>query len=111
MYSGSAPAALLATVRSATSGRVAVNRLIPGILTDGVALADAGWETITLSKGALRTLLRIHTTRDDMRFMQGRGIEEAAQMLAAIASAVVADGTGRANRAIVTDAGLPPGGA
>jgi hypothetical protein len=111
MYSGSAPAALLATVRSATSGRVAVNRLIPGILTDGVALADAGWETITLSKGALSTLLRIHSTRDDMRFMLGRGIEEAAQMLAAIASAVTADGTGRANQAIVTDAGLPPGGA
>ena len=48
-----------------------VLRLIPGILTDSVALADAGWETVTLSRGTIRTLQRIHTSRDTLSSMRG----------------------------------------
>jgi hypothetical protein len=61
---------------------VRVLRLIPGILTDHVALADAGWETLTLSRGTLRTLRRIHTSRDSLEFMRGTGIASAARVLA-----------------------------
>jgi hypothetical protein len=59
-----------------------VLRLIPGILTDSVALAAAGWQTVTLSRGTVRTLARIHTPRDSLAAMDGRGIAGAARVLA-----------------------------
>ena len=55
----------LAEASAASKETLRVRRLVPGILTDSVALADAGWETLTLSRGTLRTLLRIHTSRDN----------------------------------------------
>lgn len=61
-------------------------RLLPGILTDSVALADAGWQTVTLSRGTLRTLRRIHTVRDTLDGMQGAGISGAAEVLARAAT-------------------------
>jgi hypothetical protein len=61
---------------------VRVMRLIPGVLTDSVALADAGWETLTLSRGNLRTLQRIHTSRDTLESMRGTGLDAAARLLA-----------------------------
>ena len=59
-----------------------IMRLIPGILTDHVALAAAGWTTLTLSRGTARTLRRIHTSRDTLATMRGAGIEGAARVLA-----------------------------
>jgi Zn-dependent M28 family amino/carboxypeptidase len=59
-----------------------VIRLLPGVLTDGVALADAGWRAVTLSRGTLRTLDRIHTSRDTLASMGGTGIAGAARVLA-----------------------------
>jgi hypothetical protein len=59
-----------------------VLRLIPGILTDSVALERAGWRTVTLSRGTMRTLSRIHTSRDSLSTMDGRGIAGAARLLA-----------------------------
>jgi hypothetical protein len=85
MYSGARPARLVSLVAAAarsTGEPVRVLRLIPGILTDHVALADAGWETLTLSRGTLRTLRRIHTSRDSLEFMRGTGIASAARVLA-----------------------------
>jgi len=64
---------------------VRVLRLLPGVLTDSVALADAGWETLTLSRGSARTLRRIHTSRDSLAWMSGSGISGAARVLAATA--------------------------
>ena len=61
-------------------------RLIPGILTDSVALADAGWESVTLSRGTIRTLQRIHTARDTLAGMRGKGIAGAARVLALAAT-------------------------
>jgi hypothetical protein len=78
--------ALLAAAASATGERIRVLRLIPGILTDHVALADAGWETVTLSRGDLRTLQRIHTSRDSLASMRGTGIASAARVLARTAT-------------------------
>jgi hypothetical protein len=86
MYSGPAPTALLHVVRRAAGDEpVAVRRLLPGILVDGVALADAGWPTITVSRGTLGTLARIHTPRDTLDRLQGTGIEAAAALLVRVA--------------------------
>ena len=57
-------------------------RLIPGVLTDSVALADAGWETLTLSRGNFRTLQRVHTSRDTLAQLEGNSIDVAARILA-----------------------------
>jgi hypothetical protein len=66
---------------------VRVRRLLPGILTDGVALADAGWEVITVSKGTVSTLARIHTRGDRADRLSGAGVAEAARFVAAMAAA------------------------
>ena len=89
MYTGSRPARLVSLFEQAASSAgqpIRVLRLIPGILTDHVALADAGWETLTLSRGDLRTLQRIHTSRDSLAHMSGTGIASAAQVLARTAT-------------------------
>ena len=95
MYTGAPPATLLQALAAAgealrDSGEEPVTvrgrRLIPGILTDGVALADAGWQVITLSRGTAATLRRIHTRRDDLAHMDGRSLETAAALLAGAAA-------------------------
>jgi hypothetical protein len=89
MYSRSRPRRLISAVARAALDQkepVRVLRLIPGILTDHVALAGAGWETLTLSRGTARTLQRIHTTRDTLASMNGVGISGAARVLAQTAS-------------------------
>jgi hypothetical protein len=89
MYTGSRPAGLVSVLeRAATAARQEVRtlRLIPGILTDSIALAAGGWQTLTLSRGTLRTLQRIHTSRDTLATMSGRGISGAAEVLARAAT-------------------------
>lgn len=90
MYSRSRPDALIARFEAAAknieSEQPRVLRLIPGILTDSVALADAGWDTLTLSRGTIRTLQRIHTSSDTLSAMQGLGIAGAAKVLARMAT-------------------------
>ena len=75
---------LEAVLRDAADAAVAPLRivpLIPGVLVDAVALSDAGWEVVTLSRGTIGTLRRIHTRRDDGDALQGDGIAEAARVL------------------------------
>lgn len=80
IYSGRAPNALLTRLGR---GWPTATRLMPGLLMDGVALADAGWEVVNVSKGSWRTVSRIHTSRDDLSRLAGRGVEEVATLLAA----------------------------
>jgi hypothetical protein len=84
MWSGRRPTRLLdaasATARS-LGLRCGTRRLVPGILTDGVAVADAGWETFTLSRGTLATLARIHRPADRVEDLEGSGVAEAALLL------------------------------
>ena len=61
-------------------------RLLPAVLTDSVALAARGWQTVTLSRGTLRTLSRIHTMTDDDGHMTGSGIPAAVQVLVVAAT-------------------------
>jgi hypothetical protein len=94
MYTKSPPRSLLdALVVAARSEReqLRVLRLIPGILTDSVALADRGWRTVTLSRGTARTLKRIHTSRDTLEHMSGAGIAGAARVLAGAATILDAE--------------------
>lgn len=70
-----------AAIRLGVSLRV--RRLIPGILTDAVALADAGWDCTTISRGNWRTLARIHSTGDRADRLGGSGVVEAAVVVAA----------------------------
>lgn len=89
MYSRSLPAEVVSRLSAAAvqNGEVLrVMRLIPGILTDHVPLAAAGWKTLTLSRGTFRTLQRIHTTRDTLDSMRGGGISGAARVLARTAT-------------------------
>lgn len=85
MYTGTVPTKVVASLERAASDcaeRIRTVRLIPGILTDSVALTRAGWQTVTLSRGTVRTLGRIHTSRDSLATMDGRGIDGAARVLA-----------------------------
>lgn len=65
----------------AHAGRVRVSRMIAGLLTDGVALADAGWQAVTVSAGTWRTLGRIHRPGDTVVGLTGRGADEVARLL------------------------------
>ena len=85
MYTGRRPDALVASVLAAsdrTGSRMRAHRLLPGVLTDGVALADAEWSVVTLSKGGARTLGRIHTPRDRVDQLTGTGMAEVARVIA-----------------------------
>ena len=89
MHSGSLPRPLVSAIRKAAADEgepLMAFRLIPGILTDSVALAAAGWATVTLSRGTIRTLQRIHTSRDSLAHMDGRGVPGAARVLARAAT-------------------------
>ncbi|HVE79398.1 MAG TPA: M28 family peptidase [Gemmatimonadaceae bacterium] len=85
MWSGRAPDALLASVAAAAARAGVVvrpRRLIPGLLVDAVAFADAGWPAITLSRGTLRTLARIHRAADAAPPLRGTGVSVVAGVLA-----------------------------
>lgn len=58
--------------------------MLPGVLADNVAFTDGGWESFTLSRGNLRTLARVHTSRDTAGSFDGAGIAQAALFLVAI---------------------------
>jgi Peptidase family M28 len=64
---------------------VSKRRMLLGILADNIAFTGAGWDSFTLSRGNLRTLARVHTSRDRAEAIDGTGIAMAAQLLAATA--------------------------
>jgi uncharacterized RmlC-like cupin family protein len=87
MHTGSRPAGLVSAIEvsAATLGlELTTGRLIPGILADSVAFSDLGIAAVTLSRGKLSTLAHIHTRRDTSSELTGRGVAEAAQLLAAL---------------------------
>jgi hypothetical protein len=67
-----------------------VRRWLPGVLFDSVALADAGWDTMTVTRGTLHSLARVHTAGDTLAAWQGTGVAGMAAFLAATAGAIVA---------------------
>lgn len=81
-YQGARLASLAVEGARVEDPRAKLIRPLPGVLTDSVAFRDAGWETVTLSRGTIRTLNRIHTERDSLGSMRGTGIPAAARVLA-----------------------------
>ncbi len=63
------------------AGALRISPLLPGLLTDGVALADAGWTCVTLSRGTVTTLGRIHRPGDSVEHVTGEGAERAVSLL------------------------------
>jgi Iap family predicted aminopeptidase len=85
MFTGVAPDPLVRALTAAATRqktRLVVRRLVPGILTDAVALADAGWETVTVSRAGMSTLSRVHTLADTAAGMSAVGISETAALVA-----------------------------
>jgi hypothetical protein len=108
MYGRSIPAPVVDAVRRASGGRARVRRLLPGILADSVALADAGWAAVTLSRGTAATLARIHRPADTSDRMTGEGIAATAAVVVGSIERLAAtaqDGAGAASTEISAGAG------
>lgn len=88
MHTGPRPkriAAAAETIALRMGVGLPMGRLIPGILADSMAFADLGIEAVTLSRGTLSTLARIHTRRDNSNAFGGNGAAEASVLLSALA--------------------------
>jgi Zn-dependent M28 family amino/carboxypeptidase len=86
MHTGARPhlSRRVATTARGLGLKLRTRRLIPGILADSVAFADRGFEAVTISRGSLVTLARIHTRGDNSTALTGSGIAEASVLLAAL---------------------------
>lgn len=63
------------------------------LLTDSIAFAQHGFSSVTFSRGSLASLARVHSPRDDLSRLDGRGIPEVATLMAATARALAARAT------------------
>jgi len=86
MYTGARPglASLTETIARRSGLNLRVRRLLPGILADSVVFSDRGLESVTISRGSLATLARIHTRRDNSAALTGSSIGTAAALMAAL---------------------------
>lgn len=87
MYTGPIPARIKVAAEAVSSSTVpkpAIERMIPGILADSMAFADKGIESVTVSRGTLSTLARVHTRRDNTSAFTGTGVAETSLLLAAL---------------------------
>lgn len=82
MYTPPAPHAQIDVLRRLAVRDVRVRRMPLGLLTDSVAFADRGWTTVTVSRGSLATLRRVHTPADSLARLRGDGIDDVASLLA-----------------------------
>jgi hypothetical protein len=82
MYSGRRDEVLLDRLRTASPSALQVRRMPLGLLTDSVALHDRGWRAVTVSRGGWTTLRRVHSRHDSLANLTGRGIDDAATLLA-----------------------------
>lgn len=88
MHGTKPPTAVIDTVRRRAPDDARVRRMPLGLLTDSVALADRGWHAVTLSRGSLKSLQRVHTPDDSLATLRGTGVEEMATVLARAAEAL-----------------------
>jgi hypothetical protein len=77
--------AALAHASRKTGVTARVGRMLPGVLADNIAFTDAGWDSLTISRGNLATLGRVHTSRDRADSFDGTGIAQAALLIVALA--------------------------
>jgi hypothetical protein len=53
------------------------------VMVDAIALGDAGWQVVTVSRGTLGTVARIHTSRDSLTNLTGEGVALTASIIRA----------------------------
>lgn len=91
MYTGPRPARIAnaaETISISLGLKLAVGRFVPGILADSMAFSDRGIESVTISRGKLSTLARIHTRRDNSNAIGGSGVADAGALLSSLAKEV-----------------------
>ena len=81
MYSGIPSIEIIDAIRSAADEPTNVRRMSVGLLLDSVALTDAGWRSVTVSRGSLASLRRVHTRSDSLERLRGDGIGRTARAL------------------------------
>jgi hypothetical protein len=69
-------------IRAFERRAVRPRRVLPGILVDSIAFAEAGWEAVTVSRGTLTTLARVHRRADTAAALTGAGVDDAANAIA-----------------------------
>jgi hypothetical protein len=88
MYSGIPSIEVIGAIRDAADERARVQRMPLGLLLDSVALTEAGWKSVTVSRGSLASLRRVHTRDDSLQRLRGDGISRTARVLARAAEAL-----------------------
>lgn len=71
----------LRVTASDAGSAVTFRRVLPGILVDAMPLNEGGWYAVTLSKGDLSTLGRIHSPSDRPERLAGTGVAEAVDLV------------------------------
>lgn len=95
MYTGARPERLLGAIERASRASgvpCETRRMIPGILMDSVAFTDGGMDSVTFSRGSVRSLVRVHSRRDNLANLRGTGIAETATLIAATARDIIRGG-------------------
>ena len=69
-------------IRAFERRAVRARRVLPGILVDSIAFAEAGWDAVTMSRGTLATLARVHRRMDTPEALSGSGVAGAADVIA-----------------------------
>lgn len=62
--------------------KLRIGKVIPGVITDSLAFNGADLTSVTIARGTLRTLARLHTAGDNSRSVSGAGAASAARLLA-----------------------------
>ena len=88
MYSGKPSIEVIDAIRDAADEPTQVRRMPLGLLLDSVAFTDAGWRSVTVSRGSLASLRRVHTRSDSLQRLRGDGIPGTARALARAAEAL-----------------------
>jgi hypothetical protein len=69
-------------IRAFEQRAVRPRRVLPGILVDSIAFAEAGWDAVTVSRGTLATLARVHRRADAPAALTGAGVADAVSAIA-----------------------------
>lgn len=88
MHGAKPPADVMSAIQRVSARPLRVRRMPLGLLTDSVALADAGWRALTVSRGSFTSLRRVHTAEDSLARLRGAGVDETAAVLARAAEAL-----------------------
>jgi hypothetical protein len=88
MYSGMPSIEIIGAIRDAADEPARVRRMPLGLLLDSVALSETGWRSVTVSRGSVASLRRVHTRADSLEQLRGEGISRTARVLARAAEAL-----------------------